>query len=216
MLFCLFDMSDKKRNQQIVLEIQSIKNKFSKVIKSIKRLLVDAFGNCWKKNSKVFHCDNTAQMKCKTCSISGRQIFNIKMNLFHPKLRKIIHRSWQRLLKILVSFVLEFFWQTITKTPEIRYGNSYQKYQLGVKPNCRNVTESLDFIVGGTNLMQVYYQFDFDVLFLTCNFIKKMRPRKGNFLETLTNFSVCNIIKNKTPTKGFYWNFEKLFSLQLY
>ena len=93
--------------------------------------------------------------------------------------------------------------QTITKTPEIRYGNSYHKYQLWVKPNCINVAESLDFIIGGTNLMQVYYQFDFDVLFLTCNFIKKMRPGKGNFWETLINFSVCNIIKNKTPTRGF-------------
>ena len=58
--------------------------------------------------------------------------------------------------------------------------------------------------------MQVYQQFDVDIVPSACDLIKSEAPAH-TFLANFWNFPVCNFIKNKTPAQVFSSEFYKIF-----
>ena len=86
-----------------------MKNKFSELIKSIERWLMDSL-KCERRNHKVSHCNDITQTIDKIYSISRRKICNLNKDLI-PALS----------LGKKFSFDFDLFSQDITTTPNTRY-----------------------------------------------------------------------------------------------
>ena len=73
-----------------------------------------------KENNKAFCCDDIAQIKSETCSISRRHIFKIKGSLFQHSVSMKSFYLDANLAKIFVSFGFELVSPTIKTNPDIR------------------------------------------------------------------------------------------------
>lgn len=151
--------------------------------------------------------NDLAQIIREICGIPIRQIFNTKKACFSSKSMNKIQLPHQFWAKILVSFDFEFFSQTVTTTPDIRYdigGKQSPEFPFMNKSTLGKWSKKYGFCYKWYNekmrvslfFSRYFIKSSIPALVFSCEFLKTIQP--ATLLET--------ILRNRC----FPMNFSKL------